>query len=724
MVMRKTILYFLVFLSTAAGALAQGSKINKPASYFKHAETEFANQRYTYAIAFYRASLKSGRTNDSLALLRLGECYWRIKNYDSSYVFYRQYEQKYTPLYSTHQKIAELAATLGQYAHAAETYQYLLKDIPVRNEIMLKEKWAGFSNTVPFLRDSLDYAIHLLKLNTKQQDFSPQYFQNGMVFVSNRYSRREGERQFGWDGLPYANIYWIKDTANIYIADSIPGRSAWVLNASIKANDDFTDRTSNDNDIINILRAKGDYKGDIFRLARFSDDLTTRYNYGPLCFSKDGSTVYFTRNSKKAYEGRYNLEICKAVNDKGVWSDIQVMPFVQPAYDFYHPAISADGQRLYFCSNKPDGFGGSDIYYASLVAESDKTVSFNLGNTINTAGDELFPTTKGDTLFFGSDGWAGLGGLDIYSTTRANGGSRWNKPVNLGYPLNTSFDDFGIVFNENGNKGFFSSNRLGSDDIYTFKHEPFLVNMRGTVYNKTTMRRLDKASVIVSIKEDNKLVPVDTIITDATGNFSFPAKPNREYALYASREGFTDETVNILPPAVPEREMTLKDVLLTPIAAPAPPPVEPDKDTDADGVVDSKDKCPTKKGLKENNGCPDIQKRLNELAKMVFFDTDKSDILQKSLKPLNEVAAILTEYPNTTLEIEGHTDSRASAAHNKALSQRRSNAVKAYLMSKGLTEARFTSVIGYGLEKPIATNATAEGRAMNRRVELKATFVQ
>jgi outer membrane protein OmpA-like peptidoglycan-associated protein/tetratricopeptide (TPR) repeat protein len=721
--MKKGIAYILVFLGLAVAGMAQSGKTHHPAAYFKNAEKEFSNQRYTYAIAFYRASLKSGRTNDSLALLHLAECYWRIKNYDSAVIYYKQYESRYAPLFTTHQRLAELSATLGNYAEAAENYKTLLKDPALRSERMMKEKWTGFSNTVPFLRDSLDYAVRLLKLNTRQQDFSPQFFQRGMVFVSNRYSRREGERQFGWDGLPYAGIYLVKDTAALYLADSIPGRSAWVLNASIKANDDFTDRTSNDNDIINILRAKGDYKGDIYRLARFSDELTTRYNYGPLCFTKDGKTVYFTRNSKKAYEGRYNLEICKAVMDDGSWSNINVMPFIQPAYDFYHPALSEDGTRLYFCSNKPDGYGGSDIYYVHLAAEADQTGIFNLGETINTAGDELFPTMKNDTLYFGSDGLAGLGGLDMYRSTAGAGGNRWTRPVNLGYPLNTSFDDFGIIFNEKGNKGFFSSNRLGSDDIYMFRHDPFVMNMRGTVYNRSTLRRLDKAAVVVSVMEGGKAVPVDTIVTDLTGNFSFKAKPYRDYTLYTTREGFSEEKISIPSPSVKEPEIRLNDVLLTPLIVPVQGQ-QPEKDTDGDAIVDSKDKCPTKKGIRENGGCPDIQKRLNELAKMVFFDTDKSDILQKSLNPLNEVVAILKEYPNTTLEIEGHTDSRASATHNKALSQRRANSVKAYLMSKGLTEARFTTVIGYGLEKPIATNATSEGRAMNRRVQLKATFVQ
>lgn len=714
--MRKTILYFFC-LTIALQANAQLTRSQIPGVYFKNAEKEYANQRYMYAVPFYRASLKSGRTNDSLATLHLADCYWRMKNYDSALIFFREYEQKYAPLFSTRQRMAELQGTLGKYADAAATYKLLQADLPARNARLLSERYKGFSNVTPFLRDSLDYSIGLLKLNTKQQDFSPQFYREGLVFVSNRFSRREGERQFGWDGLPYANIYWIKDKATLALTDAIAGTAAYNFNTGIKVNDDFTERASNDNNTINILRIKGDYKGDVFRLAKFGEDLTTKYNYGPLCFNRAGTKLYFTRNSKKDYKGRYNLEICEATFEHGEWTNIKVMPFVNPAYDYYHPALSSDEQTLYFCSNRPDGYGGSDIWYSQLGTDAERSASFNLGDAVNTAGDELFPTVNGEKLYFSSDGLAGLGGLDIFQTWLDKRG-RWTRPSNLGYPVNSPFDDFGVIQTSGGEKGYFSSNRLGSDDIYAFAHAPVVMNLRSTVFNKATMRRLDKASVIITMIEDGVSIPIDTITTDLTGNFRFPGKPGRNYHFEVSRDGFTGETMNITAPSKPEAETELQPVLLAPI------PQEPEKDRDGDGVPDVKDKCPDIKGTKELNGCPDIQKRLNELAKMVFFDTDKSDILNKSLKPLNEAADILMQFPNTTLAIEGHTDSRASAAHNKALSQRRANAVKAYLVNKGIAVSRFTSVTGYGLERPIATNDTEEGRAMNRRVELKATFVQ
>jgi hypothetical protein len=169
-----------------------------------------------------------------------------------------------------------------------------------------------------------------------------------------------------------------------------------------------------------------------------------------LCFNKAGTKVYFTRNNLSPNNGRYNLEICTATLEKGEWGNIKIMPFVEQEYDFYHPALSNDETRLYFCSNKPGGLGGSDIYYVNLDAEDTKS-TYSPGSRINTPGNELFPTMNGDTLYYSSDGFAGLGGLDIYKSYMVKG--VWKAPVNMGYPVNTSYDDFGIIYNNNKQKG-------------------------------------------------------------------------------------------------------------------------------------------------------------------------------------------------------------------------------------------------------------------------------
>jgi outer membrane protein OmpA-like peptidoglycan-associated protein/tetratricopeptide (TPR) repeat protein len=712
--MRKLSLYIIILLSGLPVLLSAQSKerSRRAEVYFRNAEKEFGNQRYMYAIPFYQTSLNRLGPNDSLAYLHIAESYWYVRNYDSALVYYQKFESKFGPLYSTSQRIAELLANHGKYKEATDIYRKLVKEIPVRNGELAAERLKGFSNPKPFLSDSLDYTIRLLNLNTKQQDFSPQYYQRGMVFVSNRYTKKTSEREFGWDGFPFANIYWVKDTADLYTTDTVAGYYSRTRNVTaIKANDDYTAQTSNDNDIIIVSGSRGSYNGTIHRLAKFSDELNAKYNYGPLCFNKAGDKVYFTRNNLHPNKGRYNLEICVATQEKGVWGNIHILPFVEPDYDFYHPALSDDETKLYFCSNKPGGLGGSDIYYVNMTTDYDMSIPFALDSRVNTAGNELFPTIKGDTLFFSSDGFAGLGGLDIYKTWLVKG--NWKTPVNLGYPINSSFDDFGLIFNANNAKGFFTSNRLTSDDIYVFDYAPFNIVMEGTVLSRPTMRRLDSALVIRIDDEDKSLVD---FMTDLTGNFHFPVKPGHTYTLYASRRGYTDDSMHVTNTGT-ERVLALQPLLLTPI--PVPPVVE--KDRDGDGVPDAVDKCPDEKGLKSNNGCPDLQAEIDKLAKMVFFKTASADLSAASNKPLNEVCAYLAKYPNLTLYIEGHTDSRAPALYNLDLSRRRAKSVKDYFIKKGFSASRFTAE-GFGLTRPIADNNTEEGRAQNRRVAIKANF--
>ena len=716
--MKRIILYTVIFLtgfhalgfaqSTASG------RSRRAEAYFRNGEKEYNAQRYMYAIPFLKTSLKHPSKNDSIASLHIAESFWYVKNYDSALLYYQKYEAKYGPLFSSSQHIAELLANQKKYGDATTIYQKLMKEIPPRSANLISERYKGFSNTIPFLRDSLDYSIRLLTLNTKQQDFSPQYYQRGMVFVSNRYSKLRSEREFGWDGLPFANIYWVRDTADLYTTDTVPGYSSRSYNTSIKANDDYTPRTSNDNDIILVNSMRGSYNGTLHKLEKFSDGLNTKYNYGPLCFSKNGDKVYFTRNNLQPNKGRFNLEICMASLEKGEWVNIKVMPFVDKEYDFYHPALSNDETKLYFCSNKPGGMGGSDIYYVSLASDYDMTVMYSLDNKINTAGNELFPTIQGDTLYFSSDGLSGLGGLDIYKTYAVRG--NWQKPVNMGYPVNSNFDDFGIIFNGIKSKGFFSSNRLGTDDIYVFENAPFTVQLQGTVLSKPTQRRLDSAKVIIR-SVDEEVPVIDSMVTDLTGNFHFPVRPGRGYTLEFTRKGYYDDSLKIKN-AGAEKILALQPVLLTPIPA-AQPPVE--KDRDQDGIPDVKDKCPDVKGVKENFGCPDIQARINELAKMVFFKTASAELTPAALKPLNEVADIIKDYPSVTLYIEGHTDSRAPAPYNLDLSKRRAASVKAFFVNRGFASGRFTTA-GFGLERPIADNNTEEGRATNRRVSIQATF--
>lgn len=718
--MKQLSIYFFLLLGGVQFLPAQSVKTKKTTSYFSVGEKEYAGQRYVYAISFLKPALGQNVKNDSLAKLHIADSYWHIKQYDSALRYYEQFEEKYGRIFSSGQRLAELFATFGRYDRATAIYRQLIKEIPSRVDRTIRARLSGFAAPALFLRDSLSYTVQLLNLNTGEQDFSPQYFQHGIVFVSNRYSKKTAEKEFGWDGLPFASIYRVQDTLDLYVADSVTARALHHTRLAIKLNDDYTARTSNDNDVILVNSTHSGFNATIQQLEKFSNDLNTKYNYGPLCFNKKGDTVYFTRNNMEPSKGKYNLEICMASLEKGRWGNIKVMPFVQQEYNYYHPALSTDETRLYFCSNMPGGFGGSDIYYVSLLSDYGKMVPILLDQQVNTSGNELFPTYKNNTLYFSSDGHPGLGGLDIYSTRLQRG--NWTKPRNLGYPINSAYDDFGIVWNTGETQGLFSSNRFGSDDIYKVDQKTFRVYLEGNVLNKKDMRRLGSVKVQIRSNEAEDSF-ADSVTTDLSGNYRFLVKPGRAYLVSFERSGFYSDSLKITNSGVVFTNTQLP-TLLAPVetVATAEQPVTTSlPDRDQDGVPDAKDKCPDIKGTVANEGCPDIQARLNELAKMVFFKTASDQLTQAALKPLNEVVTYLQAYPNLMLHIEGHTDNRAGAVYNKNLSQRRASSVKNFFVKKGFETDRFTAK-GFGLEKPIASNDTEEGRAMNRRVTIQANF--
>lgn len=703
--MKKYFLYSLVLFSVfQQNSFAQSKTSRKAILYFQNAEKEYEEQRYRYAIPFYKASLRTPGKHDSLASLHLAEAYWYVRHYDSALYYYRLYEHHYMSQLLTRKRIAELSASKKQYGEAARICQQLLEKSagPERSFFAARKK--GFSDPGAFLKDSLDYTVRLLKLNTAQQDFSPQLYGRGIVFASNRYSQTRTEKEFGWDGLPYAAIYRVRDTADLYTTDSIPGYDAERNSQLIRSNDDYTRFTSNDNDVIMLSGARTHFNGTIHRLEKFSDRLNSKYNYGPLCFNRAGDTVYFTRNKLKADKRSYNLEICMATLRKGLWSQVTVLPFVQNGYDYYHPALSADGSRLYFCSNQPGGYGGSDIYYVLLGPDDRMSVPMSLDHRINTAGNELFPTLRGDTLLFSSDGHPGLGGLDVYRVWLQK--SSWTIPQNIGYPINTSFDDFGMIFYPGSSKGLFTSNRLGTDDIFLFGHQPFAVQLQGTVLSRLTNRRLDSVTVVAR-SLDAHPEWADSLVTDLTGNYSFRLKPAASYVITCKRNGYLQDSVRMeRVPAEPI--LPTAPVLLTPV------PVV--TDTAKHTTV-----AQANKGNQPLPPQPDIQSRIDALAKMIFFKTASAELTAAAITPLRELCDYLKKYPNLSLSIEGHTDNKAPAAYNRNLSLRRSNSVKTFFVKKGFSAGRFFTA-GFGLEQPVASNDTEEGRAKNRRVVIKAIF--
>jgi hypothetical protein len=417
----KAILYTYHILSLMAltgfgQVIAQPGYENK---YFRQAEKEYGAKQYLYAIPLYKAAIKEG--GKELILLRLADCYWQIRNVDSALCYYKHYEEKSREGMDLQSQLryAELLAQNSEYDRAANILGQLEKNGSGNNKRVQARK-EGFMHPAKFKEDSLRYHIQYLNINSSQSDYSPRFYGQGIVYISNRITADRSTRGIGSNGSPYSRLYQVKDASLLTGKDTVGG---WhqPFYGEQKFNDDDTRPTGNDNSIVPIVPVlmSSEIMFTGYPAQPFARSLHMDLNNGPVCFNKEENIIYFTRNRRNKKEGVYNLEICSAVLQNGAWGQVTTFPFAKEGYDYFHPALSADGSRLYFCSNQPGGAGGTDIYSFTITGDSSQIVINE--SSINTEGNELFPTVHGDTLYFSSDGYAGLGGLDIYRVLRKNG---------------------------------------------------------------------------------------------------------------------------------------------------------------------------------------------------------------------------------------------------------------------------------------------------------------
>jgi outer membrane protein OmpA-like peptidoglycan-associated protein len=282
----------------------------------------------------------------------------------------------------------------------------------------------------------------------------------------------------------------------------------------------------------------------------------TTFHEGPLCFNKDESLVYFTRNniskgkSRRDSKGIQNLKLYVAKVDKnGNWSEIKELSINSKDYSVGHPVVSSDGKTLFFVSDMPGGVGGADLYRASINADGSLGTPVNLGKDINTEGQEMFPWISPDGLFFfSSNGHVGLGGLDVFVMTMDSQSFSFDNLTNVGRPLNSQNDDFAISFNQDGKTGYFSSNRAdgkGDDDIYAFTlTKPFIfsVKLTVTVADNTTNVILPESKVYLK-DETGKIIQTATV--DANGKVTFKIEPNKSYTISASKIEYIDNVTSI-----------------------------------------------------------------------------------------------------------------------------------------------------------------------------------
>lgn len=731
------------------------------------ANKQFDNLSYVSAVRAYEEFLRADKKKDPSetrdALIKLGYSYRKLQDTRNAERVYGELVKSYTDLDSeVYLYYAQSLAANGKYRESQKMYsQYGEKQ---GQDLRGRRFTVSYMDMSRFYQDSSSYRLYNLPINSRQADFSPMYYKGGIVFVSARDESGVVKRVFNWNQTPFLDLYFHPDTNQLRVpgADLTRSINSAVLGGGSDGKTSATEAVAENQPLS---------KAEIF-----SRTLNTKYHEGPMTFTKDQNYIVFTRNNTskgkagKSSDGVKKLKLYSSVNKNGKWVDIQEVPFNSNEYSVGHPAFSADNTKMYFASDMPGGYGGTDIYVVEFNNGQWGT-PVNMGKEINTEGNEMFPfASEGDDLYFSSDGHEGLGGLDVF-VAELKDGIAYKGVQNVGAPINSEKDDFGFITDKNRTTGFVSSNRkkgVSDDDIYSFRRACKQLNI--LVYDAKTNTPLENADVRILRNGINQ----DLRLTNVQGRTDLCVDSNTEYEFKAIKEGYamnsvrfstlTQSTKPVMNVSIylEKSENTLvKGVIKTEVNQQPATGVkvtlrnEKDKSeqtvtTGPDGgyefdvkpnapytITAQKDRYATKKAQygKTKRKSKIVTDSLGLYGvgdvfqlKNIYYDLNKFFIRADAAQELDHVLAILKEYPQMQIELRSHTDARATDTYNIRLSESRARAAMDYLVARGISASRLVAR-GYGESEILngcvdGVNCTESEHQQNRRTEFKVLAVQ
>jgi len=605
--MRKDFLYFYLILSYlllmgcgADQAMKKGDKFYAIGEYF-----DAATQ---YRKAYSQTPAKEKKLKGERAM-KLAECYRRINFTNKAITAYNNVVRNKQEDSLTHFYLGQLYLKNGNYKEAAKQFKMASDSLPETNphwqlarnglkSALMAPKWK---------KEGSDYTVKRENLfNSRRAEYSPMLTgedDNQLFFTSTR-NQAQGDEYSGITGAKAADIFM----------------------------------------------SQKDDKGKWGKPQAIDSELNSDFEEGACCFSPDGRTMYLTLCKTDPNYPRYATIVASHRND-AVWGKpSEIVISKDSLYSYAHPAVSPDGEWLYFVSDMPGGQGGYDLWRCRLLGNDAVGALENLGTTVNTPGDEMFPTFRpnGD-MYFSSNGHPGLGGLDIFILKK--GTRTLEHPLS---PLNSQGDDFGMTFEGRLNKGFFCSNRgdnRGYDHIYSFYNPEIVQTVRGWVYEQDGYE-LPAAQVYMVGNDGTNL----KLSVRGDGSFTQEIKPGVDYVFLGTCKGFLNHQEQLHVETAKKSEEYVLQFPLANISAPV---------------------------LIEN----------------IFYDFDKATLRPESQKALDELVKLLNENPNITIELSAHTDYKGSDLYNERLSQRRAESVVYYLIANGIAADRLTPK-GYGEGKP------------------------
>ena len=623
----------------------------QPEKELEKANEMYKNFSYVDAIKIYERIAQKGFVNQEM-LESLGNAYYYNAEYKKALPWYEQLfqEGKYKVKPEYYYRYAQTLKSVGDYTQADKM---MAKFVELTNandtRAALFEENKDYQTVIK--NNSGRFQLNNASINTENSEYGTALYGDKIVFAGATDARKAKHGVSQWTGESFYDLYEAE-----HFDQKLGSRKP------------------------------------------FSSSINTQFNESTPVFTKDGNTMYFTRNNYvnrklgSDIENTILLKILRATKDKnGNWGNIVEVPFNSDQYNVAHPALSPDEKYLYFASDMPGSFGNSDIFRVEILGDNQYGTPENLGNIINTAGRESFPyISKDNVLYYSSDGIPGLGGLDIFAV-KFNADGSTSKPVNIGMPGNSADDDFCFVFNSDSKIGFLTSNRpggKGKDDIYSFHEDKPLLfscqkNIKGIVKDAKTKAIIANAKVILSDKV-MKEVGKDQSKTDGTFTFEKVNCNDSHYYLRGEKEKYETAEVNVTV----GKDEVLYEILLNPR------------------------EVAIKKGM-------DLAKVFE--IKEIKFDYNKADIRSDAAVELTKIVEVMREYPKMKIDIRSHTDSRGADSYNLKLSDRRAKATLEWIVKQGIDRKRLKAK-GYGETRLVngcsnGVPCTEEEHQENRRSE-------
>jgi peptidoglycan-associated lipoprotein len=617
--MNKSVILIVAFtLLTPVLLQAQKQKMDR-------AYAAYEAGSYYDAIDYFKDVYSKTRDKQVKAdmVFMVSECYRQVNDPKNAELWYKRAVRSPFPRPEAQYWLAESTKKLGRYPQAIEEFRKYRQLVP--GDPRTEQQIRSCELAMEWQSSPEAYVVEELKeTNTGDSDFSPAYGRddNGLVWFTSSRDDAKGNKEHGATGQSFTDIFETR----------LDKKGKWSTPVPVEF-------------------------------------LNTEFEEGTPSFSSDYTEVWFTRCEAGKREKK-GCVIMYSAREGTRWSDPVKVDLLADSLVAAHPAISPDGQTLYFVSDMPGGLGGKDIYRTTRTSPgSPWSRPENLGTDINTRGNELFPFVRDDgSLYFASDGLIGMGGLDIFRAV-PQAGDGW-MVENMKSPINSPADDFGITFEKGAEKGIFSSSRKGrgDDDLYTFEMPPLLFNITGLVRDEKTGQPVQGATVQL-IASDGANMQTET---GNAGDFRFSLRPEVDYIFLASKTGYLNGKEKETTRGQEKSRDFMATIMMTPIDRPIELP-------------------------------------------NIFYDFGKWDLRPESMVSLDKLVETLNDNPNVTIELMSHTDSRDTEEFNLDLSQKRAQSVVDYLIAKGIATDRLTAR-GYGETSPKVVDDAIAGNAPFLRI--------